>query len=166
MHGYELKARLDELSGHVRRVSDGALYPAIARLEEKGLLRRHEETGASASRRHVLTITEAGRAELHRRLREPKEAEICDQVRFFALLAFLGQLPDPADQVRVLRQRLRFLELPSTLFYRTIRPQRPDGQVDRFRHGMALVAKAAGTAERDWLRKTIAELEAAQPRRP
>lgn len=45
MHGYELKTRILELSGHLRPVSDGALYPAIARLEKARLLERHEEEG-------------------------------------------------------------------------------------------------------------------------
>ncbi|MEV5496795.1 PadR family transcriptional regulator, partial [Nonomuraea fuscirosea] len=71
MHGYELKSRLTALTGHLRPVSDGALYPAISRLEGKGLVERHEEAGAAAARRQVLTITPAGREELLRRLREP-----------------------------------------------------------------------------------------------
>ena len=29
LHGYELKERINALTGHVRPVSDGALYPAI-----------------------------------------------------------------------------------------------------------------------------------------
>ncbi|MEV4090232.1 PadR family transcriptional regulator, partial [Nonomuraea fuscirosea] len=48
MHGYELKSRLTALTGHLRPVSDGALYPAISRLEGRGLVERHEEAGAAA----------------------------------------------------------------------------------------------------------------------
>lgn len=103
MHGYELKSRLTALTGHLRPVSDGALYPAISRLEGKGLVERHEEAGAAAARRQVLTITPAGREELLRRLREPADLDISDQSRFFALLTFLSALPDPADQAAVLR---------------------------------------------------------------
>ncbi|NUR92947.1 MAG: helix-turn-helix transcriptional regulator, partial [Nonomuraea sp.] len=73
MHGYELKARLNALAGHLRPVSDGALYPAIARLEAKGLVERHEEQGAAAARRMVITLTGAGEEELFARLREPSD---------------------------------------------------------------------------------------------
>jgi DNA-binding PadR family transcriptional regulator len=103
LHGYELKDRIQGLSGHVRPVSDGALYPAITRMVKQGLLESRTEPGASAAPRRTLSLTPEGRAELLSRLRAPKEAEITDGQRFFTLLAFLGHLPDPADQAAVLR---------------------------------------------------------------
>ncbi|MFD1935976.1 MULTISPECIES: PadR family transcriptional regulator [Nonomuraea] len=160
MHGYELKARLAELSGHLRPVSDGALYPAIARMEAKGLLERHEEEGAAAARRQVLTITAQGREELLRRLREPSELDISDQTRFFALLTFLSALEDPSLQAKVLRRRLDFLEAPTSFFYEGGRPMRAEDAPDVFRRGMLLIARATGAAERRWLEDTIAELSA------
>lgn len=33
LHGYELKRRVAHLTGHVRPIADGTLYPAIKRLE-------------------------------------------------------------------------------------------------------------------------------------
>ncbi|WP_084960075.1 PadR family transcriptional regulator [Thermoactinospora rubra] len=162
MHGYELKSRIAALSGHLRQVSDGALYPAIARLEADGLVERHEEQGAAAAPRQVLTITGKGRAELMRRLREPKDAEITDQTRFFALLTFLSALPSREDQVRVLRRRLEFLEQPSSFFYEDGRPVRAEEVADPFRRGMLLIARATGKAEIEWLRRTIEELSLPQ----
>lgn len=64
LHGYELKERIKALSGHVRPVSDGALYPAITRLIKAGKLDEHTEPGASAAPRRTLSLTEAGRADL------------------------------------------------------------------------------------------------------
>lgn len=49
LHGYELKARIKALTGHVRPVSDGALYPAITRLVAAGRLDQHQEDGAGAA---------------------------------------------------------------------------------------------------------------------
>nr|SBP00422.1 Transcriptional regulator, PadR family [Nonomuraea gerenzanensis] len=158
MHGYELKSRLTSLTGHLRPVSDGALYPAIARLEAKGLVERHEEAGAAAARRQVLTITQAGREELLRRLREPADLDISDQARFFALLAFLSALPDPADQVKVLSRRLAFLEAPASFFHEGGRPVRARDEPDPYRRGMLLIARASSQAEKEWLRQRIAEL--------
>ncbi|MEU8359554.1 PadR family transcriptional regulator [Nonomuraea sp. NPDC048882] len=162
MHGYELKSRLTALTGHLRPVSDGALYPAISRLEAKGLVERHEEAGAAAARRQVLTITPAGREELLRRLREPADLDISDQSRFFALLTFLSALPDPADQAAVLRRRLAFLEAPASFFYDNGRPVKAKDEPDPYRRGMLKIARAVSLAEREWLRERIEELDATQ----
>ncbi|MBO1333354.1 PadR family transcriptional regulator [Streptomyces sp. VRA16 Mangrove soil] len=159
LHGYELKERIKALSGHVRPVSDGALYPAITRLATAGLLDEHTEPGTRAAARRVLTLTAAGRAALLDRLRGPKDIEISDHVRFNTLLAFLRHLPGPAEQAAVLRRRLDFLETPASFFYdaegRPVRAEEPD---DLFRRGMLTVARATGKAERAWLREAIAEL--------
>ncbi|PWU61578.1 PadR family transcriptional regulator [Micromonospora globispora] len=158
LHGYELRTRISQLAGYARPVSDGSLYPAINRLERAGLLTRQREPGAAAAPRHTLSLTEAGRDELRRRLREPAELDVTDQNRFFTLLAFLGQLADPAAQAAVLQRRLDFLDQPASFFYTGDRPQRAADQADRFRRGMLVMAAAISRAERAWLREAIAEL--------
>ncbi|MFB4286536.1 PadR family transcriptional regulator [Nonomuraea sp. ATR24] len=160
MHGYELKAKIASLTGHLRPVSDGALYPAIARLESKGLVERHEEAGTHAARRQVLTLTPAGREELLRRLREPSDLDISDQTRFFGLLTFLSALRDRAERAGVLRRRLAFLEAPASFFHEGGAPVRIKDERDPYRRGMLIVARASSEAERTWLREAIAELEA------
>lgn len=98
LHGYELKERIKALNGHVRPVSDGALYPAITRLVTAGKLSQHTEPGSSAAPRRILSLTDQGREDLLERLRRPKQAEITDQVRFNTVLAFLRHLPDPGSR--------------------------------------------------------------------
>ncbi|MGY1582551.1 PadR family transcriptional regulator [Streptomyces sp. MN13] len=159
LHGYELKERIKALSGHVRPVSDGALYPAITRLVAAGKLAQHTEPGTSAAPRRVLSLTDEGRADLQARLRQPRQTEITDQVRFNTLLAFLRHLPDPAEQAAVLRRRLDFLQTPASFFYRAGEPVRAEEAGDLFRQGMLRVARATGEAERAWLREAIALLE-------
>jgi DNA-binding PadR family transcriptional regulator len=161
LHGYELKERLKALSGHVRPVSDGALYPAINRLLAAGLLDQHTEDGVSAAPRRVLSLTGEGRAELLERLRHPKQAEITDHVRFNTVLAFLRHLDDPAAQAAVLRRRLDFLETPTSFFYRDGEPVGAEDAGDLFREGVLRVARATGEAERAWLREAIGVLSAA-----
>ncbi|MFF9093359.1 PadR family transcriptional regulator [Streptomyces sp. NPDC014802] len=163
LHGYELKERIKALHGHVRPVSDGALYPAITRLGDAGKLGQHTEEGASAAPRRVLSLTEAGRADLLERLRRPKQVEITDQVRFNTVLAFLRHLPDPVEQAAVLRRRLDFLQAPSSFFYRDGTPVRAEEAGDLFRQGMLRVARATGEAERAWLREAIARLDPEGP---
>ncbi|MER7578725.1 PadR family transcriptional regulator [Kitasatospora sp. NPDC097691] len=160
LHGYELKSRITGLTGHVRPVSDGALYPAIARLEKAGLLSRRTEPGTGSAPRQTLEPTEAGRAELLRRLADPEQAEITDQIRFFTLITFLHHLADPPRQAAVLRRRLAFLTAPTSFFYDGDgRPVTAEREPNPFRRGMLLVARASTAAELAWLEETIAELE-------
>ncbi|MFD7133627.1 PadR family transcriptional regulator [Streptomyces sp. NPDC059894] len=158
MHAYELRRRISELIGHNRPVSDGALYPALNRLRRAGHVERQAEPGDSAPPRQVLRITPAGRAELLRRLSEPKESEITDSGAFFTLLAFLSRLPDPARQAAVLRRRLDFLSRPAGFFSRSGTPVRIKDEEDRYRRGMLIMARATQQAEREWLEATLREL--------
>ncbi|GAQ54163.1 PadR family transcriptional regulator [Streptomyces acidiscabies] len=161
LHGYELKERIRALSGHVRPVSDGALYPAINRLVAAGKLEQRTEDGASAAPRRVLSLTDAGRADLLERLRHPKDVEISDGVRFNTVLSFLRFLPDRGEQAAVLRRRLDFLEVPTSFFYEGEVAVRAEDTGDLFRAGMLRVARATGEAEREWLREALGELEGA-----
>ena len=161
MHAYELRARISGLSGHVRPVSDGALYPALNRLLKAGYLAREEQPGQGATPRQVLSLTPEGHAELIRRLREPADVEITDRNSFLVLLAFLGRLPDRADQARVLRRRLEFMNRPASYFFKDGRPLRAAEMDDPFRKGMITLAAGTSRADRAWLEATIADLERA-----
>ena len=59
MHGYELISELETRTEGRWRPSPGAVYPALARLEERGLIRGEETDG---KRRY--SITEAGQERL------------------------------------------------------------------------------------------------------
>ncbi|MFF7458838.1 PadR family transcriptional regulator [Kitasatospora sp. NPDC008115] len=160
LHGYELRRHLAALTGHVRPLSDGTLYPAIKRLEADGLLVRATEPGAAAAPRHTLRLTDAGRAALLERLRTPDELDVSDENRWFTVLAFLRHLDgEPAAQAAVLRRRLAFLDEPASFFYDGDRPVGAEEVADPFRRGMLLIARATTTAELDWLRATLAELD-------
>ena len=163
LHGYQLKDRITALTGHVKPVSDGALYPAITRLEAKGHLERRPEPGAGAAPRQVLELTAAGRAELARRLREPTEVEITDRNRYFTILAFLHRLEDPEAQAAVLRRRLAFLDAPGAGFFYDAdgKPVKAEDAPTLFRRGMNQIARATARAEREWLHTALAELDAA-----
>jgi DNA-binding PadR family transcriptional regulator len=161
LHAYELRARISGLTGHVRPLSDGALYPALDRLHKAGLLTRHREPGASAVPRQVLTLTDAGRQELVRRLAQPAEVEITDGSSFSTLLAFLHHLPDPADQLAVLRRRRDFLRQPASFFTERGRQLRAAELTTPFRRGIVTVAAAARRAQLAWLDETISALETA-----
>ncbi|MBT2365706.1 PadR family transcriptional regulator [Streptomyces sp. ISL-10] len=156
LHGYQLRHRIAHLSGHARPVSDGSLYPAINRLVNAGLLDRRTEPGASAAQRHTLNLTDVGRCELLRRLRNADGLDISDSTRYFTVLAFLSQLPDTADRHAVLRRRLAFLEQPASFFHDGDRPLGAEDTDDPYRRGMLTIARATSRAEQSWLRQVLA----------
>ena len=59
MHGYELISTLDERSGGRWKPSPGSIYPALGRLEQRGMVTSSDEDG---KRRYELT--DAGRARI------------------------------------------------------------------------------------------------------
>ena len=154
--GHELRRRITALTGFTRPVSDGTLYPALNRLARAGLLDRSRHPGAGPGR-YVLSLTDAGRADMLQRLRAPAEHEITDFSRFLVVLAFLSQLPDVSEQHAVLRRRLAFLETPASFFYDGARPLRAEQLTDPYRQGMLLTARATSRAERSWLRRTLGQ---------
>jgi len=64
MHGYAIARSIQQASRDVLRVEEGALYPALHRLEVRGLLR--SEWGASDNNRRAkyYRLTALGRREL------------------------------------------------------------------------------------------------------
>ena len=117
LHGYELRRRIVELDGPGSHLSDGALYPALARLEKAGYLVRTEEPGGRGRMRRRVEITTAGRERLHALLRHPDEAAMTSMPRFLTVLAFLSHLPSAAERQAVLRRRLAILQAPSPAFF-------------------------------------------------
>ncbi|MCX5243364.1 PadR family transcriptional regulator [Streptomyces prunicolor] len=154
--GHELRRRVSDLTGYTRPVSDGTLYPAINRLAKAGLLERRADPRAGAGR-YMLSLTEAGRADMLERLRKPADHEITDFTRFYTVLSFLSHLPDIAEQHAVLRRRLAFLEEAVSFFYDGDRPLRAEEVADPYRRGLLLTARATSRAERAWLREVLGE---------
>jgi len=64
LHGWGIRKRIHELSKNVLRVRLGSLYPALMRLENRGLIRaRRVRTGKGRTGKRW-TLTPAGRAQL------------------------------------------------------------------------------------------------------
>ena len=67
-HGWAIAKRIEQISEDVFQVTQGALYPALHRLEQQGWLRaewRASETGREAK---FYTLTRAGHAQLKKEL--------------------------------------------------------------------------------------------------
>jgi transcriptional regulator len=65
-HGYGVLLRIEQISGGRLEIEQGALYPALYRLEHKGLLEAEWGTSENNRRAKFYRITPAGR----KRLRE------------------------------------------------------------------------------------------------
>ncbi len=63
-HGYAIARRIAQVSGDVLKIEEGSLYPALYRLEERGLIA--SEWGVSENNRKAkfYRLTKAGRKEL------------------------------------------------------------------------------------------------------
>jgi PadR family transcriptional regulator PadR len=69
-NGYDLTLRIQAITNRVLNVNAGSLYPALYRLEQRGLLSSHWENSDSGRRAKVYALTAAG----HRQLSEQRES--------------------------------------------------------------------------------------------
>jgi PadR family transcriptional regulator, regulatory protein PadR len=63
-NGYDLTLRIQAVSRDVLQVNAGSLYPALYRLEQKGLLRASWARSETGRRTKVYAVTAAGRRRL------------------------------------------------------------------------------------------------------
>ncbi len=63
-NGYDLSLRIQSVSRDVLQVNAGSLYPALYRLEERGLIRAAWKETASGRRAKVYSVTAAGQKQL------------------------------------------------------------------------------------------------------
>lgn len=63
-NGYDLALRIQAVSKDVLAVNAGSLYPALYRLEQRGLLSATWSTSEQGRRTKVYTVTAAGRRRL------------------------------------------------------------------------------------------------------
>ena len=67
-NGYDLTLRIQAISNDVLNVNAGSLYPALYRLEQRGLLKAEWATSESGRRTKVYSVTTAGRGHLAEQL--------------------------------------------------------------------------------------------------
>ena len=146
-HGYDLKKHLGTLG--FLRVSFGSLYPALRRLERRGMI----EALRASGRRKDYRITDEGRGELDRLLKlEPETTE--EDRRFSVRLAFFRYL-EPALRVRSLNRRRRQLVERLRDAQQALRQS---DSVLRDRYTLALMRRAVVNTQADivWLDELIA----------
>jgi PadR family transcriptional regulator len=63
-NGYDLTLRIQAISADVLQVNAGSLYPALYRLEERGMIKAEWHDTAKGRRAKVYSLTSAGRKQL------------------------------------------------------------------------------------------------------
>ena len=63
-NGYDLSLRIQAISHDVLQVNAGSLYPALYRLEERGLIRAEWQETPNGRKAKVYSVTAAGRKQL------------------------------------------------------------------------------------------------------
>ena len=159
LHGYEIKHIIEEQMGDWTSIAFGSIYFALGKLSEEGMIEMvaTEKAGKRPSR-SIYQITEAGRAEFLRLLREVwSEAER----QYFGVdvaLAFMNALP--AQEIKgYLHQRVAQLE--GALHYLDAhqqeqmgQPDIPDSAVAIFEHSRAHMA-----AELAWTKELVEKMD-------
>ena len=64
LHGYGIVQRLHQISKESLNIRQGSLYPALYRLENKGLLRAEWQTNEGGRDAKYYSLTKAGRKQL------------------------------------------------------------------------------------------------------
>src|SRR5215471_15721682 len=64
MHGYGIAQRIHETVDDLLRIEDGSLYPALYRMEERGLINSEWGTSENNRRAKFYQLTKAGRRQL------------------------------------------------------------------------------------------------------
>src|SRR4051812_13164137 len=66
LHGYGILLRIEQISGDALSIEQGALYPALARLERQGLLDSEWGTSENNRRAKFYRLTATGRRRLRK----------------------------------------------------------------------------------------------------
>src|SRR5215471_2487983 len=67
-HGWAIAKRIQQVSNEVLQITQGALYPALHRLEQQGWLRAEWRVTSTGREAKYYTLTRAGRAQLEKEL--------------------------------------------------------------------------------------------------
>jgi len=84
-HGWAISERIQQISSNVLQVQQGSLYPALHRLERRGLIKARWGASEKNRRAKYYELTRAGRKQLE-----------SDQDAWHKLIAAVGQILETA----------------------------------------------------------------------
>src|SRR3954466_5161009 len=69
-HGWAIAKRIQQVSNEVLQISQGALYPALHRLEQQGWIRSEWQLTETGREAKLYTLTKAGTVQLRKELEQ------------------------------------------------------------------------------------------------
>jgi DNA-binding PadR family transcriptional regulator len=162
MHPYEMRSLMKE-RGHDRviRLKGGSLYSTIDRLAAAGLVRAVATSRAGRRpERTTYALTETGKAEHLRWLRELLAQPVDEYPWFGSVLAFLAVVP-PAEAAELLERRVAALAAAIAGWEREIEAMARMG-IPRLFGVEGEYAVAMRRAELAWVRRIVAEIRAGE----
>ena len=91
LHGYGIVRRIEQMSGEALQIRQGSLYPALYRMEQRGLLTADWKTNESGKEAKYYRLTKAGRKALE------EETAGWQRLRMAIDLILEGKLPRPEE---------------------------------------------------------------------
>ena len=158
--GYAIKKAADASTSTIWPVSLAQVYPELARLEEHGLVTRHEDPrGARA--RSSYELTGKGEAALLAWLRSPHEAPMQARVEGMLRGFFSDALPKDEQRELIRRARERLREYRTHMYDKDLR-----GALEDFEEGgirapilVGLLGEAMLLRGEEWMAQLEAQLE-------
>jgi len=159
LHGYEIKHIIEEHMGDWTSIAFGSIYFALGKLSEEGMIEMvaTEKEGNRPSR-SIYQITEAGRAEFLRLLRDVWSGLEREYYAIDIGLAFMNALP--AEEIKGYLYH-RMVQMESLLQYlgsheqeQMGQPEVPASAVAIFEHSHAHLA-----AELAWTKELLEKIE-------
>jgi DNA-binding PadR family transcriptional regulator len=155
--GYAIKKAADASTSSIWPVSLAQVYPELARLEEHGLVARHEDPQGGRARSSY-ELTEKGEEALLAWLRSPHEVPIQMRAEGMLRFFFIDALPkhEQADLARRAQERIR--DLRAHMYDKDLRSALADFEQGAIRGPvlLGLYAESMLSHSEEWL----AQLEA------
>ncbi|MTV47379.1 hypothetical protein GJ688_00100 [Heliobacillus mobilis] len=151
MTGYQLKQYVDESVQHFWNASLSQIYPTLSQMEKEGLLTMEVEYQEEKPNRKIYHITDAGRQELQRWLREPTNLPSVREA--FLIKVFFGGTMEKED---ILSQMNQYLKLHRDLLAMYQGPvlekmQQEAANLERDSFFWALTLEAGINLEKAWI---------------
>jgi DNA-binding PadR family transcriptional regulator len=112
MHGYLIAKIINDISGPFAKVSNGRLYPLLAKLEADGLIVPVEDISAEARherRQRAFQITEAGRQRFHQVMMDTTSSP-SDYNHLFWIKVQFFEFLQPAEQLYLIDHYINFCQ--------------------------------------------------------
>jgi DNA-binding PadR family transcriptional regulator len=111
MHGYRIKEHLENNFGHMWSVNFGQIYPILKDLEKKGLISKSkgEPQNNPGPQRKLYSITDKGRDEFAKWLKEPSDKSMLLRDPFLLKFAFFG-FGSSEDALKIIDEQITSYE--------------------------------------------------------